>query len=302
MKKLFVVCAALLCGAGAVAQPSDKFNGSLLWKISGGGLDAPSYILGTYHLEGADRFEAIAGARAALEASSQVVGELIMADMGAMATQIQLAALMPEGESYRAMLSESDYEALDNGLKEFLGVGMEQFGMFKPGMISMMFAQVLFTKAFPEVNLQALVPMDILVQNFATEKGLPVVGLETVEDQITALFDSEPMKTQAESLACTIRNMDYNVEAAKKLKEIYEAAGLAAMYNDSFHDTNNPCPTSDEAKQALLKDRNDKWLAKLPEIMAAAPSFIAVGALHLAGEEGLLFQLDKKGYTVEAVK
>ncbi len=292
----------MLCGASAVAQPSDKFNGSLLWKISGGGLEKPSYILGTYHLKGAETLDAIAGAHAALEASSQVVGELVLSDMGALATQLQLAGLMPEGETYQAMISESDYEALDSGLKELIGVGMEQLGALRPGMISMLLTQVLFIKAFPETDLRSVVPMDTFVQNYATEKGKSVVGLETVDDQIYALFHSEPMDVQAASLVCFVRNLDYNVEATKKLKATYEAADLVALYNDGFNDANNPCPYSDEAKLALLKERNDKWLEQLPELMKAAPSFIAVGALHLAGEEGLLFQLDKMGYTVEAVK
>ena len=302
MKKLIFICAALLTGGAAMGQPSDKFTGALLWKISGNGLETPSHILGTYHLNGVETFDAIPGARAALEASSQVVGEIVMSDMGDMATQLQLAALMPEGESYRNMLSESDYEALDGGLKELMGVGLDQLGVLKPGMISMTLAIVLFAKAFPEVNIQAIVPMDNFVQNFATEKGWPIVAFETVDDQIHAMFDAEPMKVQAESLACFMRSIDYNVEATKKLKATYEAADLAALYNDSFNDANNPCPYSEAAKQAMLKGRNDKWLARLPEIMKAAPSFVAVGALHLAGEEGLLFQLDKMGYTVEAVK
>ena len=302
IRKIVIFCAALLTGASAIAQPSDKFTGALLWKISGNGLVESSYILGTFHLNGAESFEAIPGARAALESSSQEVGELVMADMGEMATQMQLAALMPAGESYRAMLSESDYEALDNGLQELMGVGMEQLGALKPGMISATLTVVLFKKAFPEVNIQSIVSMDIFVQNFATEKGLPVVGLETIDDQIRALFDAEPMKIQAESLACFMRNIDYNVEATKKMKATYEAADLVALYNDSFHDLNNPCPYSEELKHAMLKERNDKWLALLPEIMKTAPSFVAVGAAHLAGEEGLLFQLDKMGYAVEAVK
>ncbi len=301
MKKLILLCAAIVVGATVTAQPSDKFTGSLLWRVSGNGLESPSYILGTHHLNGAETFAAIQGAQAALEASRQVVGEMDLSDQAALATQLQLAALMPEDVSYRTLLSSADYETLDNGLKGLIGVGMDQLGMFKPAMISLTMSQVVFMKAFPEFNATAHVAMDVVVQNHATETGKAIVGLETVEDQIHALLDSEPMKIQAESLVCSIRNMDYSAEALKKLSANYDAGDLAALYNDGFNDPANPCPSSEEAKFALLKGRNDKWLARLPEIMRT-PSFIAVGALHLAGEEGLLFQLDKAGYTVEAVK
>ncbi len=48
----------------------------------------------------------------------------------------------------------------------------------------------------------------------------------------------------------------------------------------------------------LLYDRNQKWVEQLPTLMMRAPSFIAVGALHLAGERGLVNLLRQKGYTV----
>ena len=59
---------------------------------------------------------------------------------------------------------------------------------------------------------------------------------------------------------------------------------------------------SEEYEYAINKERNDKWLAKLPGLMSERPLFVAVGALHLAGEEGLLRQLHAMGYKVTPVK
>ena len=302
MRKLFVLCLSIFVGTAVYGQPSDKFTGSLLWKISGNGLEKPSYILGTHHFYSVDDFDTIAGARTALEASSQVVGELLLADQVALATQSQLAAIMPQGESYRTLLSTGDYEALDNGLKGLMGMGMEQLGTMKPGMISAVLSAIMFSQANPGYNPQTHVGMDIFVQNYATEKGSPVVGLESIEEQVHLMFDAEPIKVQAERLACSVRNVDYGVESIKKLGESYAAGDLAKMYNDLLNNPDDPCPSTEAYNNAMAKERNDRWLEKLPGIMSGAPSFIAVGALHLAGEEGLLFQLDKMGYTVEAVK
>ncbi|GHT71951.1 hypothetical protein FACS189455_4730 [Bacteroidia bacterium] len=63
----------------------------------------------------------------------------------------------------------------------------------------------------------------------------------------------------------------------------------------------NPCSDS-EGDYQINKARNDAWMKKLPGLMKDKSSFIAVGALHLVGEEGLLNQLEKAGYKVEAVK
>lgn len=303
MKKPILLCMLIFAVAAASAQPSDKFNGALLWRISGNGLGAPSYILGTHHLYALDFFDTIPGARQALENSGQVVGELLLADQQALAAQIQLAAMMPEGVTYESLLSETDYKTLDEGLRAIMGVGLkEQFGAFKPGMISTLLSLVMFAKAYPEFDATRFVGMDAYIQTYAAEKGRPVIGLESVEDQIYALFDAEPLKIQAEQLACQIANMDYAETQLKKLGELYPRGDLAAMYIAGFADPDDPCPASEQAQNALARERNDKWLEKLPSIMSAAPSFIAVGALHLAGEEGLLFQLDKMGYKVEAVR
>ena len=52
----------------------------------------------------------------------------------------------------------------------------------------------------------------------------------------------------------------------------------------------------------MIYNRNQAWAEKLPSIMKTAPTFVAVGALHLPGEKGVLNLLKKQGYTVEPVK
>ena len=58
-----------------------------------------------------------------------------------------------------------------------------------------------------------------------------------------------------------------------------------------------------EAEKFLLVDeRNYDWLAKIEKHIKQEPSFIAVGALHLPGNDGLINLLRKAGYKVKAVK
>jgi uncharacterized protein YbaP (TraB family) len=42
-------------------------------------------------------------------------------------------------------------------------------------------------------------------------------------------------------------------------------------------------------------------MKKLPKLMSEQPLFVAVGALHLTGESGLMNQLRKKGYTLTPI-
>jgi uncharacterized protein YbaP (TraB family) len=51
----------------------------------------------------------------------------------------------------------------------------------------------------------------------------------------------------------------------------------------------------------LLKDRNVKWVKALPAIMNSGSQFIAVGAGHLPGKDGVISLLRNEGYAVEPV-
>ena len=86
------------------------------------------------------------------------------------------------------------------------------------------------------------------------------------------------------------------IDEAKKLNEAYFSQDLVAMYDLTKRENSNP-----EFYEKLLKERNENWVQQLPEIMKTDSSFIAIGCLHLAGEYGLVEQLRKLGYTVEAM-
>lgn len=286
----------------ASAQAGDKYTGALLWKVSGNGLSEPSYILGTHHLAHVSFVDNIPGLRDAMAKTQQTAGELLLSDEAAMQQKVQAAAMMPAGESYSKLLSSEDLQALDEGLKSLIGAGLDQFGQFNPGMISMIYTITLYTKLYPEFNPMSHEAIDSYVQRIARENGKSVLGLESVDDQIYALFEAEPLKDQAESLVCSIKNNHSAKEQLDKLNAYYKNGDLTGMYNLAFNNPDEPCKVSQTVQNAINKDRNNKWVEKLPAIMKEKSNLIAVGALHLAGEEGILNQLATKGYTVEPVK
>ena len=280
-----------------------QFTGSLLWKISGKGLKTPSFVFGTHHLIRSSFADSVPHFWDAFNSTSQAVGEMVLDNMPDMQTKMMQVAMLPEGMSYSEMLSQEEYTALDEKVKQLLGVGMDQLGVLHPALISVTAMAQVYAKYDTEFVSKDHLSIDELVQNAAKEKGNTIIGLETIEEQIDVLFNSEPIETQAKSLACMFGNFESALEGIISLLTKYYIAGkLNEM--DILHNTTEEshCPISTNAQNALVKNRNDNWLKKLPAIMHERPSFIAVGALHLAGEEGLLFQLDKMGYTVEAVK
>ena len=292
--KLFLVF--FVCAVSA--QSGVEKTGALLWKISGNGLAHPSYIFGTHHLFPLSFFDSVPGVKQAFASSRQMVGELVMGDMTAMAVELQKAGMMPPDSTWQMLLSEDDYRFVDEQLTAFFGAGLQVLGMLKPAMVSMTFTVMFYQRTIPQMNPEEAA--DLWFQQQAVQKHVPVLGLETVQDQIDALFKVAALKSQAADFVCALKNVDHLESSAKRMNRMYRSAdlnGLSEMLREE-----GPCPMSAEQEKALNDNRNKRWLEKLPAIMSNQPSFIAVGCLHLAGEQGLLVGLEKAGYKVEAEK
>lgn len=300
-KKIFIavtaICLLLSCSTGA----STEKGNALLWKISGNGLEKPSYIFGTHHLVPVSFLDSIPGIKAAFDETEQAVGELDMGDLPGMQMQIMGEAMMPQGTTYATLLSPDDAALLDSMLRTVVGVGLEQLGQLKPAMLSNLISVSLYQKYYP--SIASAQNIDQYFQEEALKRSRPVVGLETVEDQIHVLLNAQPLERQAELLACMVKYPEMLKEQMDKLQTAYHAQDIQALrklYEEETPD--DPCPSTQEEMDLLNGDRNKQWLEKLPGIMKENSSFIAVGCLHLPGDDGVLEGLRKQGYSVEAVQ
>jgi uncharacterized protein YbaP (TraB family) len=297
--KLIAILAFIAVAFCLSAQNNNYPTGSLLWKISGKDLTKPSYIIGTFHVMQGDYLDSIAGARKALDESEQVVGEIVMTDMAAMAMQLMPKMTMPSDINYHQLYSEADYQFIDNKLISSLGAGFNQMGMLKPQAIESAVVVLFCAKKIPNFNPQNL--LDIYVQKEALKKQKSVLGLEQADEQAEILFNAIPLQRQADMLLCFLKHDEQYVQREiNKLFELYQNGNLFAL-DEMINDTDF-CPSTDEENAVILYNRNKRWMEKLPAVMKEKPSFIAVGAGHLVGEKGILYQLQKAGYKVEAVK
>lgn len=290
----------ILLSISLTACSKPKQETGLLWEISGNNLEQPSYLFGTHHLVPLSFLDSIDGLDEAFLATEQTIGELDMNNVGEMQMQLMVASLMPEEYSYTTLLSKEDQQILDETLKEYIGAGLNQFGQMKPAMLNTLLSVMMYKKLYP--SDEEGLSMDEHFQKEARNRYRQTLGLETVQDQIEVLFDLQPIERQAESLLCTIKNLDYGKKQMDKLMTAYYAQDLTAMaqlYEEE--DPNNPCPSTQEEKDELNKARNEKWMDKLPEMISKKSSFIAVGCLHLVGKDGLIQRLRDEGYKVESM-
>lgn len=299
-KQQLILILSLLCiSFTAIAQ---NFTGSLLWEISGNRLKQPSYIFGTHHLISTELLDSHPQILEKLAKSEQIVGELDMSKMDEISAQIGIASLLPEDKQYLDFISEATYNELDSLFTNLIGASLKEtkFDRMKPGMLSTVCSIILFSKE-SKMDFTNHISLDQYLQQRAIQEEKPIVGLETVDDQLNAMFESVPYSNQVEDIICMLRNEEAMVALIKKMNEYYINAdfdGFIALASDP----NSPCHSSQEFSDALNKNRNDKWIKKIPSIIADKSTFIAVGCLHLMGEDGLLYQLHKQGYTVSPVK
>ena len=305
MKKRFMFSLSLivLFAFTLTAQEPGDFTGSLLWKVTGDDLKTPSYVFGTHHLLGSELMYEVPGLKEAFKTTEQIIGELNLEDTAALQEKIMQAVMLTEDESYKNLLSEEEYLRLDAGLKQLFGAGANQLKTMKPGFIGTQLAIILYMQMNPTFNPATFEGIDSYLQKAARENNKAFLGLETIEDQINVLLNSDSQLKQMQSLLCSIESINFAAEMTKILTAGYRAGNLQKMYTDSFKNEKDPCVQfTISSKDVLLKNRNDKWIEKLPALMKEKSSLIAVGALHLAGADGILYQLHKKGYQVTAVK
>ena len=300
MKKMFSALAALILLLSCSGSSTGS-NRALLWKISGNGLEKPSYLFGTHHLAPLSFLDSITGIHEAFESTEQTVGELDMSNMTEMQMKIMGSAMLPEGVTYESLLPADEVALIDSTLTDLMGFGLNQFGRLKPAMLSNIISVTLYKRYYPALSSGA--SLDQHFQEEALKRSRPVKGLETTEEQIHVLLELQSVERQAEMLSCMVKHPEMLKEQMDELQSAYHAQDLEGLWRLYARERpDDPCPSTEEEKDALNSDRNARWLEQLPAIMTERSSFIAVGCLHLPGEEGLITGLRDRGYTVEAVK
>ena len=131
---------------------SSKNSGSLLWRISGNGLENPSYLFGTHHLLPISFLDNIDGLKEAFESTEQTIGEIDLSAMGELQLKLMNEALMPEGITYGTLLNANDIALLDSALHEWIGLGLDQLGQMKPAMLSNLISVTLYKKYYPNLS------------------------------------------------------------------------------------------------------------------------------------------------------
>lgn len=142
--------------------------------------------------------------------------------------------------------------------------------------------------------------LDLTLHAAALKRQLPVSGLESPVEQLAA-FDALSQAQQVEMLQHALRNEAELPNQYRELIEAYLARDLATLVRLA-EEAMGPGSGNDAFGKALIGDRNQRMAERIERLAGEGGGlFVAVGALHLPGEEGLVQSLRRRGFDVRLV-
>lgn len=292
MKRFSAGLLVCLIALASLAQ-GGKENNTLLWKISGNGLEKTSYLFGTIHMLCADDASLSDNMKKVIGQCDEVYFEVDLDNLfellGAMSKM-----KMKGDTTLHDLLSDADYKKVKTYFEQ-KGT-MLPFSMletYKP----MLAASTLEQSSLPCENTAM---MEQVIMEEAKQYNKKIKGLETMAYQ-AGVLDSIPYKLQAEQLVSYIDSANKGVNEDKEMKELFNA------YKSQDLKKLEELMVQTDAGMAsftdiLLYHRNRNWVNKLKTLLPARSLLIAVGAGHLPGEKGVINLLRKEGYTVTPVE
>ena len=293
MKKTLVFMLLLCITLGAQAQ--------LLWKVSGNGLDRPSYVIGTHHLAPLSVKDSIANLQQAIDQTEQVYGEIVMDDANnpEILMKMQQAMMLPADTTLKSFYTQAQYDTIAAVVKNYMGVDLALFDKVKPATITTQLSVALDMKSLKGFNPQE--QLDTWFQTQARQAGKKVGSLETIDMQINVLYNSQTLMRQALLLYCTATHIEQGVDQSLRMNQAYMKQDLDELLAIIEEKMSDACDSTPEEISTLIYGRNANWARQFPSIMKQSPTLFVVGAGHLPGPQGLLKLLQKQGYTVEAM-
>ena len=270
-----------------------------LWKIEKEGAE-PSFLFGTMHMTDPRVVTLPASAQAAFDASSTVVIETtdVLDQQKMLASFASSPELMmfTDKTTLTSLLPPEDKAMVEEALAK-RGIPLASVIKMKPWILSAMIALPACELARKAAGEPVL---DLNLAKLAQSAGKKLGGLETAKSQLEAMA-SLPLEFHVEGLVETLRLGDGIDDVIETMIDIYLSGDTGLFW--PFFET--ALPSGEDGKsgysafeETLITARNGVMAREAKPFLDSGRAFIAVGALHLPGGEGVIEQLRKEGYTV----
>lgn len=285
------------------AAADTVFGDHIFYRVERPGT-APSYLFGTMHMTD-ERVLAMPDAAANALTNADIVA-------------IEATEILDETKAQMALLGRPDLtmftgdERLDDFMTEqqkaVIEAGLEQKGMklalvnrMKPWLLSGMLALPACETARKQGGAKIL---DVFIAEQAQQGGKELVGLETIIEQLEAM-DSIAMADHIAGLADTLKFVDYMDDVIETMIIAYDAGDIGIVWPllqnfkpDGFETDAKAANGYASFEEIMVNKRNQTMFDRSLPLLERGNAFIAVGALHLPGQNGLAQMYTDAGYTV----
>lgn len=289
MKRQFCSLLMLLMVSTAWIMPaySDElpFSQGVLFQIEKDGVSA-GYLFGTIHSEDQRVLALPEPVERAFIESPRLYVEV---DMDAATMLASVAGmLLDDGREITDLLEPSLYQRTVRAAAQ-LGLPEVALRHYKPWALAVLLS-------LPPTETGRF--LDLVLYQRARTLNKEVAGLETIREQMD-LFDTLSKDEQINLLRDALNNLDQLPTIFQALLDRYLKRDLQGLVeiNQQLLDS-SASELADRFQVKAVDERNHRMVERLITPLAQGGAFVAVGALHLPGEQGMLRLLERRGYRV----
>ncbi len=277
----------VLCISALQMLSAQKLPSTLLWKISGHGLQKPSYLYGTMHLTDERIFNLGDSVYNAIEKTD---GFAIEIDPEQFTPFVIDEAKKQAIETIRLkdMMQKDEFKKYGKALAKKLGKNEDEITT----------ADIIQEKnkwieeSYSTGKMQTF--LDVYLLDIAKREGKWIGGVEDIQDQEN-LFD---MFDESDIQQLAMSNDDKSKADDNKFAELM----IKSYINNDLNEIYNISYSGDSLQtDALLVKRNKKMAMRMDSLSKERSMVFAVGAAHLPGDKGVIELLKQRGFTVEPV-
>ncbi|WP_019674776.1 TraB/GumN family protein [Arsukibacterium perlucidum] len=267
---------------------SSSLSAASVWKVSKG--DQHFYLAGTVHLLSKSDYPLPAAYDTAFNASSHLLFET---DLNVLTSPAGLTKMMQQntysdGRTLEQVLSAGVYQRLKT-YATARNMPIAAISRFKPGFAAMMLATVEMQRLGT-----AETGVDMHYMQLGQQQNKSIAGLETIDEHLAVLDGMNQLDPDL-TISSTLDDMHKVEEQLLEMKQAWRG-GDAAKLEQLFIGDLQQIP---QLYEILLVKRNHAWMPQLQALTSTGQTtMVLVGALHLAGEDGLLQLLQQQGYAI----
>ena len=268
--------------AATVIARTVRYTDSLLWRITSPH-GATSHLFGTIHLPAREVDQPTPRLRQLVDESRLLLLEARL-DAAALA-EISSLMFLPQDQRLSALISTDDFNRAQTLLVPY-------------GIDGRTLERLKIWAAYTSLSLPPAAvgtPLDLALQQRAENAGVEVRGLESLREQM-GVFDAISLADQRSLLHETVCHHAANQQLMRRIVDAYRAGNLAQVEALSA-----PVETPAERRlhERLVRTRNQLLAGRMQAALETGGVLVAIGALHLPGEDGVLALLEARGFTVK---